>query len=145
MERSRLTYLLDTASWINGVTMPEVLPARIRRLIDGGTSVGLCTVSLLETAILYRLARFEVEGSLEEFFAAGLSEDVELLELTPIVAARTNDLPESFQGDPFDRTITATAAVLGLTLITADAALRDAGVCAVEYYSFKPSRRGDTR
>lgn len=45
-----------------------------------------------------------------------------------------------FQGDPFDRTIVATASVLKLTLITADPAIRDADRCAVEYYPFKPTR-----
>jgi PIN domain nuclease of toxin-antitoxin system len=36
---------------------------------------------------------------------------VELLELTPVGAAATNALPRDFQGDPFDRTIAATAKV----------------------------------
>jgi hypothetical protein len=58
----------------------------------------------------------------------------------PRIAARTNELPESFPGDPFDRTIVATAAALNLTLVTADAAMRDAGMCEVEFYPFKPSR-----
>ncbi len=31
--------------------------------------------------------------------------------------------------------------VLGLTLITADAGIRDAASCAVEFYPFKPSRQ----
>jgi len=64
-----------------------------------------------------------------------------VLELTPAIAARTNELAAGFPGDPFDRTIVATAAVLSLTLITADPAIRVAGACAVEYYPFKPRRR----
>ena len=32
-----VTYPLDTAPWINGVTMPEVLPTRIRRLLAAVT------------------------------------------------------------------------------------------------------------
>ena len=63
-----------------------------------------------------------------------------LLELTPAIAARTNELTDDFPGDPFDRTIVATAAVLSLTLITADPAIRAARACAVEYYPFKPGR-----
>jgi PIN domain nuclease of toxin-antitoxin system len=133
-------YLLDTAPWINGVTLPATLPVRIRRLVENGDKKGLCSVSLLETAILHRLGRLKFEGALEHFFAAGLSEDLQLLELTPAIAARTNELPGDFPGDPFDRTIIATAAVLNLTLITTDPAIRDAGACAVEYYPFKRSR-----
>jgi PIN domain nuclease of toxin-antitoxin system len=135
-----VTYLLDTSPWINGVTMPEVLPQRIRRLVGNGGTKGLCSVSLLETAILHRLGRLSFDGTLPHFFAAGISSDVRVLELTPTIAARTNELSEDFPGDPFDRTIVATAAVLNLTLITADPAIRDAGACSVEFYPFKPSR-----
>lgn len=131
-----MTYLLDTAPWINGVTVPETLPLRIRRLLGGGEPKGLCSVSLLETAILYRLGRLRLNATLTAFFAAGLSADVQVIELTSAIAVRTNELPGDFPGDPFDRTIVATAAVLDLTLVTADAAIRDAGACAVEYYPF---------
>ena len=134
-----MTYLLDTAPWINGVTVPEVLPQRIRRLLASTETKGLCRVSLLEAAILYRLGRLGIDGTLAEFFAAGLSTDLQVLELTPAIAVKTNELSD-FHGDPFDRTIVATAAALNLKLITADPAIRDAKLCAVEYYPFKPSR-----
>jgi PIN domain nuclease of toxin-antitoxin system len=62
--------------------------------------------------------------------------------LTPAIAVKTGELGEDFPGDPFDRTIVATAAVLNLKLITADPAIRDAKKCEVEYYPFKPSRSG---
>jgi PIN domain nuclease of toxin-antitoxin system len=135
-----VTHLLDTAPWINGVTLPETLPPRIRRLVESADTVGLCSVSLLETAILHRLGRLRLNGTLEQFFAAGLSEDVRVVELTPAIAARTNQLARDFPGDPFDRTIIATAAVLDLILVTTDPLIRDAGACAVEYYAFKPRR-----
>jgi PIN domain nuclease of toxin-antitoxin system len=140
MERAGLKYLLDTAVWINGVTMPQVFPPRIRRLLDTEEPKGLCSVSLLETAILHRLGRLEFDGVLRDFFAVGLSADLGLLELTPAIAVATNELPKSFPGDPFDRTILATAAVMNLTLVTSDRAIRDARACSVEYYPFRPSR-----
>ena len=135
-----MRYLLDTAVWINGVTLPEVFPPRIRRLLGSSEKKGLCSLSLLETAILHRLGRLKFSGTLTELFAVGLSADLRLLELTPAIAAGTNQLPEDFPGDPFDRTIVATAALLNLTLITADPAIRDTSACTVEYYPFKPSR-----
>jgi PIN domain nuclease of toxin-antitoxin system len=134
-------YLLDTAPWINGVTMPEALPRRIRNLLAGNSPNGLCSVSFLETAILFRLGRLEIEGTLSEFFEAAIAADLRILELTPAIAVRSNELGADFPGDPFDRTIVATAAALDLTLITADAAIRAARACAVEYYPFKPERR----
>ncbi len=140
MEGITLTYLLDTTPWINGVTVPEVLPQRIRRLLASPEAKGLCSVSLLEAAILYRLGRLDLAGTLAEFFAVGLSADLQVLELTPTIAVKTNELRADFPGDPFDRTIVATAAALNLTLITADPAIREAKMCAVEYYPFKPSR-----
>src|SRR6058998_3737057 len=126
MERPGVRYLLDTAPWVNGVTLPQVLPERIRRLLISGETKGLCSISLLETAILQRLGRLEFQGTLLQLFSAGLSSDVQLLELSAAIAAKTNELAEDFQGDPFDRTIVATAAVSNLTLITADPAIRDA-------------------
>ena len=135
-----MRYLLDTAPWINGVSLPQVIPERIRRLLASGDTKGLCSISLLEAAILYRLGRLDVEGTLVQFFAAGLSADLQVLELTPAIAVKTNELSANFHGDPFDRTIVATAAALDLKLITTDPAIRDAKMCAVEYYPFKPSR-----
>jgi len=75
VEGLRLKFLLDSAVWINGVTMPEVLPQRIRRLIQTEELKGLCSISLLETAILYRLGRLQFDGSLADFFATGLSSE----------------------------------------------------------------------
>jgi len=135
-----LRYLLDTAVWINGVTLPEVLPPRILRLLATADRKGLSSVSLLETAILYRLRRLRFHGALPELFAVGLSGDIEVLELTTSVPAGTNELPRDFPGDPFDRAIVATAALLDLTLVTADSAIREARACDVEYYPFRTSR-----
>jgi PIN domain nuclease of toxin-antitoxin system len=141
VERPVLKYLLDTGPWLNSLTMPEVLPRRVQHLLGSTETKYLCSISLLETAILHRLGRFRIRGTLLEFFSTAKVADLEILELTAGIAAKTNELPDGFPGDPFDRTIVATAAVLGLTLVTADAAARDARMCEVEFYPFKPSRR----
>ncbi len=141
VEGPRVNHLLDTATWANSVTMPEVLPARVRTILGRAHQVkGLSSVSLLECALQHRRGRLEFRGNLRDFFAAGLARDIELVEVTPDIAVATNDLPPEFPGDPFDRTIAATARVLNLTLITADPVLRDARFCRVEYYPFRPSR-----
>jgi PIN domain nuclease of toxin-antitoxin system len=138
--RNGVNYLLDTAPWINAVLLPRTIPRRILDLLDSGEPNGLCSISLLEAAILHRLKRLELRGTLAEFFAAGLADNVRLLELTPAIAAKTNQLSVNFHGDPFDRAIVATASVMGLTLITSDPAIRNVKQCAVEYYPFKPYR-----
>jgi PIN domain nuclease of toxin-antitoxin system len=140
VERIILKYLLDTAPWLNGLAMPQVLPRRIQNILGSADTKYLCSISLLETAILHRLGRLELQGTLGQFFSATAAADLEIAELTPAIAAMTNELPEAFPGDPFDRTILATAAVLDLTLVTADSAMRDAEMCDVEYYPFKPTR-----
>ena len=135
-----MRYLLDTAPWANSVLIPEVIPARIRTVLNGSEPKGLCSVSLLECAILHRLGRLQLKGELSEFFRRGVASDIELLELTPGIASATNDLPKNFPGDPFDRVICVTAKVMNLTLITCDRAIRDARFCKVEFYPFKLSR-----
>jgi PIN domain nuclease of toxin-antitoxin system len=140
VEGLAVTHLLDTAPWINVVTMPDVLPQRLRRLLASPEPRGLCSISLLEAAILHRLGRLNMEETLAEFFATGLSADLRVLELAATIAVKTNDLGANFPGDPFDRTVVATAAALNLDLITTDPAIRDAKMCEVEYCPFKPSR-----
>jgi PIN domain nuclease of toxin-antitoxin system len=145
MERpAHVNYLLDTSPWINGTLEPELLPARIRELLAGEETVGLPDVCLLEAAILDRRGRLELKKPLAEFYAQALGGNIRVLPITADIAAGTNRLPDGFQGDPFDRTITATAVALGLTLITADPLIRDAKVCAVEYYAFRPKKKPAT-
>lgn len=136
-----MNYLLDTATWSSSVTMPEVLPSKIREILSNPEELkGLSSVSLLECAIHHRRGRLEFHGGLHDFLTAGLGRDVELVEITPEIALVTNELPNNFPGDPFDRTIAATARVLNLKLITPDPVIRDAQFCKVEYYPFRPSR-----
>ena len=135
-----MRFLLDTATFSNNALMPEVLPRRIRDLLDNDEIKGLCGVSLIELAIHHRLGRLRLAGSMVEFFDSALGSDIELLDITPQIAAVTNDFPARFPGDPFDRTIAATARVLNLTLITPDSAIRDSEICRVEFYPFRPSR-----
>jgi PIN domain nuclease of toxin-antitoxin system len=132
--------LLDIAPWINAVLIPESLPSRIMELFASDEPKGLCSVSLLEAAILYRLKRFELNSTLAQFFEISLAENLRLMELNPVIAEKTNHLSEKFHGDPFDRTIVATASVQNLILITTDVAIRDSMQCQVEYYPFKPFR-----
>ena len=140
MERLGVRYLLDTAPWANDVLTPEIVPARIKIVLDNLERKGLCSISLLECAILHRRGRLLLNTALGDFFKRGLAADIELLDLTPEIAAATNELPENFPGDPFDRVISATAKVMNLTLVTCDKAIRDARFCKVEFYPFTPSR-----
>lgn len=142
MAGAPVKYLLDTAVWCHLTMDQHLVPGRLRELVAAEPEVGLASVSLLEVAILHRIGKLQLQGSLADFFAAGLVRPVQVMELSAAVALETNALPAAFNGDPFDRTVAATARVLGLVPITTDARLRDhAGLVAVEYYPFKPGRR----
>lgn len=143
MEGAGVIYLLDTNVWLNRAMIPSVIPARIHSMMRG-EPCGLASISFLEAAILHRKGRLNpMTGTLRELIGFATGRDVEPMDLTPEIAALTNELPEDFQGDPFDRTIAATARAHRLTLITTDDKIRDAGFCNVEYFPFKPSRIRD--
>ena len=141
MEGDAVSLLLDTATWLNGFMIPEVLPARIREMIGRSEVKKLCSISLLEAADPSSPWPCSDSRKSGNVFSEAVADDIELIDLNSAVAAATNDFAEDFPGDPFDRTIAATAKVFELTLVTADTAIRDARFCKVEFYPFRPSRR----
>ncbi len=84
-------------------------------------------VSLWEIATLVARGRVRLgtplRGWLEQATAPPL---VRRVGISPAIAAATLDLPSSFQGDPADRLLVATARVLRATLVTADEKIRSA-------------------
>jgi PIN domain nuclease of toxin-antitoxin system len=94
-----------------------------------GACVGLAAISLKEAA--WHLAHGRIvlgpgAGSWESWLRdAASAPHLEVLPLTVEVAIESERLPASFPPDPADRLIAATARVHGLTLLTADRALRE--------------------
>lgn len=137
-----MKYLLDTAVWCHLTMDPHLVPARIRDAVEAEAEVGLASVSILEAAILHRIGKLAIKGTLAEFFAAGMARQIRVLELSPAIAVLTNQLPPEFNGDPFDRVVAATAKEFRLVAVTTDPQIRDFGCLeAVEFYPFKPKRR----
>ena len=111
-------------------------------LREAEEEIGLCSVSILEAAILHRIGKLSLKGSLADFFAVALASKIQVLEISAAVALETDGLPGNFNGDPFDRTVAATARALRLIPVTTDAQIRDrAGLDEVEFYPFKPRLR----
>jgi PIN domain nuclease of toxin-antitoxin system len=116
--------LLDTHAWLWLATGDAIVPAAVRKTLEkiearGGLYVS--AISLLEIANMARRNRIQLPVNLNEWFERALSEaNIGLLPITPEIAAETAVLPESFQGDPADRLIAATARVESLTLCTHD-------------------------
>jgi PIN domain nuclease of toxin-antitoxin system len=87
------------------------------------TGVAVAAITLREVAWLAQMGRIIVAGSVESF-VRGLVSRVIVRPITPEIAALSVRLPENFPKDPADCLIAATAMVEGMTLVTADAAIR---------------------
>jgi len=120
-------YLLDTHLLLWSVLSPHRLSRRAEKLIlDRGVALRFSYATLWEVAIKTALHKpgFDVDPTKlrDSLVAEGF---VEL----PIMVehiARLTTLP-LLHGDPFDRMLVAQAAVDGLTLLTADVALKAYG------------------
>lgn len=90
-----------------------------------GKSEGLAIsdITLLELSTLYRNKRVRLEISLETFLGEVETRFI-ILPITGRACVRALGLPATYPKDPADRIIGATALVEGLSLVTADRAIR---------------------
>jgi len=128
---SLVKYLLDTHAWLWGVLGDAKLGPRARRVVASAgerTKIGLAAISLKEAAWLLARGRIVIRAPAAPWAdwlrEAASAPGLEVLPLTVEVAIASEQLPTSFPKDPADRLIVATAGLHGLTLITADDALR---------------------
>jgi len=122
-----MRYLLDTHTLIWALEAPEQLPAPIQALLSDPANLpfGVAAITPWEIAMLASRGRLQLGRPVSDWLAAALNPDfVSLLPLLPPIAVDSCTLPGSFHADPADRMIVATARHHGLTLLTADAAIR---------------------
>ena len=91
-----------------------------RKNADG---LAISDITLLELATLATKGRIRLDISLESFLQEVESRFV-VLPISGRACARAMDLPAAYSRDPADRIIGATALVEGLSLLTADRAIR---------------------
>jgi PIN domain nuclease of toxin-antitoxin system len=124
-----LKLLLDTHIWLWSLQNPQLLGKRVRQeLRNPQNELWLSPVSTWEALMLHAKGRILLQGNLAEWVArataplreAPLTHDIAL-------AARQLQIPHQ---DPADRFLAATAQVLDLTLVTADATLLGLGEVA---------------
>jgi PIN domain nuclease of toxin-antitoxin system len=114
-----LKLLLDTHIWIWSVAEPKQLSRRVKHeLEDRDNELWLSPVSTWEVLLLHAKGRIQVHGNAREWVARATTFMREA-PLTHEIVAAAQELPLLRQ-DPADRFLAATAAVRGLTLVTAD-------------------------
>lgn len=120
--------VLDTHALVWWIGKHKRLSRAAKRVIDRDARRGVAAISLWEVARIVEAGRLRLDVDVEDWFAEVFALDgVELLPLTPAIAARSTRLA-SLHGDPADRLIVATALVHGAALVTADDAIEESGV-----------------
>jgi PIN domain nuclease of toxin-antitoxin system len=94
-------------------------------------SVGVCTISCWEIAMLVKSGRLKLDRDARQWIGQALSvPGVELLALDADLAIGAAELPD-FGGDPADRMIVATARRREAPLATADERIAESGLVSV--------------
>jgi PIN domain nuclease of toxin-antitoxin system len=116
--------LLDTHVLVWMVSDSSQLSRNATRELRKGERSGelaIASITLWELALLYHRGRLRTSGSIESAIRTILEKSrVQVIEVTPEIAALTTTFPETYPKDPGDRIIGATARAYGLTLITQD-------------------------
>ena len=116
--------LLDTHIGVWLVSDAQQLRPRQRELLSqyGAAGLGVSIISCWEVAKLVEKGRLTLLQPVGEWIAAALARPhITLLSLTPEIAVDATQLPTGFHSDPADQLIVATARILGISLLTADA------------------------
>lgn len=117
--------LLDTHVLLWLVLEPRRLTRLATRALD--TRRLLADISLREVAAVERAGRMAFDEPVSEWLTDALEQfEVEVVPITPQIAARSVRIAQNFHGDPADQLIAATAIELDVALVTADEALRAA-------------------
>lgn len=122
--------LLDTHILIWLLIAPEKLSPKAKKAILAARKVGplaLSAISLWEIAWLAENKRIEIDVSIESFVKKCASY-VQVLAISPEIAVRSVQFPNSYPKDPQDRIIGATAIVEGIRLLTHDTQIAGSGL-----------------
>ena len=123
--------LLDThvVLWLafDHSKISKAATSAIRSARQRGESLAISDITLLEIATLHRKGRLTLLGTIETFLTETEARFV-ILPMTARVCVRAMGFSAPYPADPADRIIGATALVQGLSLLTADAAIRESGM-----------------
>ncbi len=121
--------LLDTHIWLWSLQDPKRLGRRVQQeLRNPANELWLSPISTWEALTLHAKGKIRLHGNLAEWVADATAPLLEA-PLTHEIALAARELTLR-QQDPADRFLAATAQVLDLTLVTADAGLLGLGEIA---------------
>ncbi len=106
---------------------------RALRIAEGrSATISVSAITLWELALLAAGGRIKTKGPLDVWLAHLVSAPlIEVLTITPEIAAAGAQLGSGFHNDPADRIIVATARCHGLKLLTSDERIRSWGGVSV--------------
>ena len=118
--------VLDTHAWLWWVAEPGRLSPAARRAIDDAETIGICTMSAWEVAMLVQRGRISLDRDVATWVRQALARRrIETLAPTADIAVAASLLDrERFTGDPIDRVIYATARANRAALVTRDERIR---------------------
>src|ERR1700681_1385082 len=126
-----LLILLDThvVLWVaaDEVRLSKKAKAAIDEARRADSGLAISDFTLYELSTLFRKKRIGLTISPESFLSE-VERRFVVLPITRPVCLETLAFPAGYPKDPADRIIGATAIVEGLSLVTADQAIRDSGV-----------------
>jgi PIN domain nuclease of toxin-antitoxin system len=124
--------LLDTHAWIWWVDQDPRLGPRILDALDSlpvDRRPLVAGISLWEVAMLVERARLTFDVPLRDWLdAAAHPRSVQVVPVSPQIAAEVAALPSSFHRDPADRLIVATSRALGVPMLTHDTVIARSGL-----------------
>lgn len=119
--------LLDTHAWVWGIENPGKLGRKAGALLTNRSSWPhlVSVISVWEVAKLVEKRRLALAIAIDKWIEQALAAPGIALEMiTPEVAVESTRLPGSFQSDPADQIIVATARSLNVPIVTSDLRIR---------------------
>ncbi len=127
-----MTALLDTHIliwWLNGSRRLSPAQREVVAAASAESPLLVSDVSLWEVATLQRLGRIRLSITLRAWLDKAVAPPlVRRYGISPAIAAELATLPDTFQRDPADRILVATARVFGATLLTQDRRIIDSAL-----------------
>ena len=127
-----MTALLDTHIliwWLNDSNRLSPVQQEVVASASAESPLLVSDISLWEVAMLHSLGRIRLAIPLRAWLDKAVAPPlVRRQGISPAIAAELATLPDSFQRDPADRILVATARIFGATLLTQDRRIVDAAL-----------------